>query len=412
LRAADVGVFYLAGRCHNDTDQPLKAEVSTPLPEACFPDGPAARVLNAAPKAATSFKILTVLTRQTGRVSRRGQWLPIRIQAPGGDLLAEQTVHLPLLDPLAETPPVVGSLAGGKVSLLVTNTTDRPQALAFEMTPPPDVKLAETNQSVEIAAGAKAEVAFAMPGQVFATAGFRRIPYRVTVAKSGPQAGEVIAELRVESRWWVTQRQIQSGPAAGSEGPESTGNELDGLLEGVGLADSAAKKKEAKRDSDWTAPSDIFKTDKPSPAWRTLTHGASLWVSKFSPLPKKDTIVQAATRVISPADREAVIKVASESVGYTWVDSTLFASCDWGLGPRTAPFVGRVWLNGEVIYDSRPDVKAIRQNARLRKGANTLLVQCLANAQGADHLGNIFVLFFDARTGARMTDLELDMEKR
>ena len=415
LRTPDVIVFYLSGRFRNDSDQSLKVEVTTPMPEACFPEGAASRAFTAAPKAATPFKILTVLTRQTGRAVRRGQMLPIRIQALGGDVLAEQTVRLPLLDPLAETPPVVGSIGGGTLTLLVTNFTDRPQSLTFEMMPPPGITVAETTHSVEIGTAASAEAAFAIPGQVFGAAGFRCLPYRVSVAKSVSQAGDIVAEMRPRSRWRVAQRQIQNEAALAFSAVgnvEELPADLDAMLVTSGLGESAAKKSENKRDRDWAPPQDIFTTDNLPKGWATVTHGASLWVTKLTPLPMKNTIVQAATRVIAPSDREAVVKVASESSGYTWVDNTLFASRDWGSGTPTSPFVGRIWFNGEVVYDSRPDVNAVRKNVRIRKGANTMLVQCLANATQADLIGNVFVLFYDVETGTRMADLELDVEKR
>ncbi len=413
LRALDVSVFYLSGRFHNDTDQSMKVEVTTPMPAACFPQGAASRAFTAAPKAATPFKILTILTRQTGRAVRRGQILPIRIQIPGGDVLAEQTVLLPLLDPLAETPPVIGSIDGGTVALLVTNVTDRPQSLTFEMTPAPGVKVAEAKRNVELAAGGNAEAAFAIPGQVFTASGLYRLPYLVTMAKGEPQSCDVVAELRVQSRWWVGRRQILTGAAVAmseSDGTLEKGTDgLDGVLESTGMTESAAQKDAKKLESDWVPPLDIFKLDKRRGDWKTVTHGVSLWLGQLAPLPAKNSIVQAATRMTAPADREAVLHMGREAINNTWLDNTLLLQ---GINPveGAPPFRGRVWFNGEVVYDSRPGAKELRKPVHIRKGANTLLVQCHADANGPHGLGNLYVLFHDAKDGRRIDDLVFDME--
>ncbi|MBM4149862.1 MAG: hypothetical protein FJ224_12600 [Lentisphaerae bacterium] len=164
----------------------------------------------------------------------------------------------------------------------------------------------------------------------------------------------------------------------------------------------------------------MFQTGKPPARWVQVTNGASLWLGKLNPLPDAGTIVFAATRVTAPSDREAVIQVGSETVGWTWLDNKLLASKDFGLPPGSKPFVGRVLVNGEVVYDSRSGAKeglkpldsAQGRPVRLRKGTNTMLVQCRANGGTPENLANIFVLFRDAGNGKRLDDLVYDVEQR
>jgi hypothetical protein len=137
-----------------------------------------------------------------------------------------------------------------------------------------------------------------------------------------------------------------------------------------------------------------------------VTHGVSLWLGQLAPLPAKNSIVQAATRMTAPADREAVLHMGREAINNTWLDNTLLINPVEG----APPFRGRVWFNGEVVYDSRPGAKELRKPVHIRKGANTLLVQCHADANGPHGLGNLYVLFHDAKDGRRIDDLVFDME--
>ena len=93
-------------------------------------------------------------------------------------------------------PPVIRSLDGGEVALRVKNATDRPRPVSIGLTPPPGVMMPVKEKRIELAAGADASVAFAIPPQVFGSSGVCRMPYRVTVANGAPQAGELAVDLR------------------------------------------------------------------------------------------------------------------------------------------------------------------------------------------------------------------------
>ena len=413
LRELDIAIFYLSGRVRHSSDKAQKVELTLPFPDACFPGGAAARAFTAAPKTKTPFRILTVLTHLNARAARKVQTFPVRIQVPGGDVLAETSVHLPLIDPLAVRPPVVGSLAGGAVELRITNSTDRAQALTITLRPPQDMKISKTSRRVDVAARAEARVSFPVPGQLIADPGFRAIPYQVAAGSGAAQDGEMIAEFRVQSRWWISRRRILTAVEKEMEGKSLESSDdmddldgLDGMMEDLGPSTSAAAP-----DKNWAVPPDLFKSGTRPKLWQAVTHGAALWVPRLKPLPSQNTVVLAATKVTAPADRKALVRVVSESASYTWIDGRLAASRDWGLGPRTRPFFGRILFNGEVVYDSRPEAKESRRPARIRQGENTMLVQCKVNASGPDNVARVFVLFVDAKTEMLITDLVLDAGK-
>ena len=415
LRAADIGIFYLSGSFHNGGNKALKVELSSLLPDLCFPEGAASRTFTAAPKATTPFKILTALTRRTLRSARKGQALKFRIQIPDGEVLAEKSVRVPLVDPEKCPVSLISTLDGGVATLRIANATNQARKLTITMAPPKSIAISEADrkQPVEVAAGATAQASFPIRRQLFGDHGFYRLPYSVAASTGKPQDGVAFVELRVKSRWWVGQHKIQKGPKE-SDAPLSEDDDdsdldgLGGLLEDAGLEDSADVKKEKKRESEWDYPKELFKARKPPARWQKVTHGASLWPGKLKRLPPKDTVVSAATRVFSPADREVVIKMGSGTAKYVWLDDQLLESPNRGIPPKTKPFIGRVIVNGKVAYDSRPKVKQVRKPVQLRKGANTMLVQCMT----ARTLTNVFVLFHDAKAGSRLDKLTFDVEKR
>jgi len=158
------------------------------------------------------------------------------------------------------------------------------------------------------------------------------------------------------------------------------------------------------------SPDMVFKANRPKD-WQAVKHGASLWIRQLKPQPKAKTILSAATRVIASAEREAVIKVGVETDGWTWLDSNLLATIDGGSSPGVWPFAGRIWVNGEIVRDSRPDLKQkVEKSVRLKKGANSVLVQFEAAADTKGQLANVFLLFHDAKDGTRIEDLVFDME--
>jgi hypothetical protein len=71
----------------------------------------------------------------------------------------------------------------------------------------------------------------------------------------------------------------------------------------------------------------------------------------------------------------------------------------------------RVWINGEVVRDSRPGAKSpVPKTIPLKKGANTMLIQFETGPDGKGQLPHLFALFHDAKDGAPILDLSYDME--
>ena len=82
------------------------------------------------------------------------------------------------------------------------------------------------------------------------------------------------------------------------------------------------------------------------------------------------------------------------------------------LSGELQPSSGRIFFNGEVVYDSRPRAKAPGKPVRIRKGVNTMLVQCLVHDEKPQDPGDFFFLFYDAGNGTRLSELVLDTSKR
>jgi|GEM_PF-210410 len=427
LREADVTIFYLAGRFRNGGDKPLQVEIAANLPAEWFPGGVASRSLTAAPKAATPFKIPAIVTRRALRLARNVQMLPVSVVASGGESLAEANVKAPLADPLAFKPPPVGTVEGGVVTLLVKNAADGTQRVTIELPAPPGVDIPETERRIELAAGAEASAVFPVRSHVFLADRFLRVPFRASLAQGAPVTGETAVVLQVQSRWWIGQRPPKAFDGGGS--PESAGKEdavLDQMLSDVGLTG-------ADDDPRWALPPGLFKQTAPPGDWRTVIHGASLWMGHLSPEPFLDGIVSAATRVWAPSDREVTINVGRETPEYVWLDDAIL--CDRrgddprGIWPpdrlrreKPAHFIGRIWLNGAVVYDSRPDVPAIHAPARLLKGQNTMLVLYQVNDDKPPLKPNVetqpqrpvdvYVLFRDPVNGKCVDGLIFDIEKK
>ena len=153
------------------------------------------------------FEVLSVLTRATLVATvTTGLDLPVRIEGEGGGTLAESAVRLPLSDSKAAAKATIGSMDGGNMTLRILNATDRQRTIRIDMPSPPEFKLSVTSQCVEVAAGAEAGASFPVPPQAFGVEGLRLVPYRVAVADGSLQDGEISAELRIQSRWWVSRR--------------------------------------------------------------------------------------------------------------------------------------------------------------------------------------------------------------
>jgi len=402
----DVAIFRLAGKFHNSGDQALPVELNSPLPDACFPEGAASRAFTAAPKCATEFKILTVVTRQTARAVRRVQSIPVSVRKKDGKVLAETTVKLKLGDPLQEKTPVIGTFDGGSVTLRVGNRAGQPRTVTIEVQPPPELVMAETSRRVEVPAGQTAVAPFETSRRDASVAeGFYRIPYRVVPSNGVAQAGVMVVEVRLQSCWWTSQREVKLGPDLDGGGAVPGGDEDPGDL------DPGAPKANPV-DAFWSVdPAAVFQAAAVPSGWQTVKHGAALWPRALRPMPKGRTIVSAATRVVAPADRAAILKFGFETDGWTWLDGALLATIDGGSAPGFYPPPMRVWINGEVVRDSRPGAKGlVPKPVSLKKGANTMLIQFETGSDGKGQLPHMFALFHDAQNGAPIRELTFDME--
>jgi hypothetical protein len=207
------------------------------------------------------------------------------------------------------------------------------------------------------------------------------MPYRVAVADGVLQDGTAAAELRVQSRWWITRR-IQTGPKLELEGGR--------LTSGTGERDSDLNLTDIA-----SVAGDVFKRDTPPKGWRPATCGGKLSLGSFGPLPSSGSSVLAATRVLAPSDREAVIDVQHQQ------------------RPRqNARFVVLVWLNDEVVYDSRAGENEKPKAFRLRKGGNTMVVECRSAEDAPATPGDILMKFHGAGDGRTVDGLMLDINQR
>ena len=379
LADADVGIFYLAGAFRNDSAKPLKVEIATPLPDACFPGGAAARAFTAAPQAVTPFQIPTALTRASaaGAVSR-GTLLPIRIQTPAGDVLGRAIGRMPMVAPLTVATPVIKSLAGGELTLRITNATDRAYALKIELSPT-GVKPAEPNKRVDVAAGAEARAVFPVPRQSFANEGACRVPYSISVGKGAPQSGEIAVELRTDSRWWITRR-VKAGPKLA--GSDDGFGDLDGLGDIPGMTDIVS------------FDADVFKADGPPGDWARATYGASISFGDAGKLPSRGSAMLAATRVATLNDREAIIEVRHDQ------------------GKATARFDFTVWFNDTIVFRLGADKERESKPFRMRKIGNTMVLECRSANDAPATPGTIFVKFNDAKSGQGVDGLLFDIEQK
>jgi hypothetical protein len=377
LTGIDIGLFYLSGRLNNTGDKPLNVELSTAFPDVCFLDGAASRALTAAPKAVTPFKIAMAVTRQsvmTGAI-RGGMLLPVQLKGKDGQALETLLVPIQMGARAGAPLPAISSIRGGEVALRITNTTDRALTLAVRLAPV-GVTITETNRSVTLAAGAETRAAFPVPRQGFAANGPCKIPYSIVVGTGASQGGEVVVNLKTESRWWITKR-VKGVPKAGGpdEGPGG-GDDLGGI---AGLSDLVSYD------------GAIFKAAKPPKDWTPATYGTSIAFGEAGKLPSHGSAMLAATRVEASADREAVMAVQHAT---------------------KERFDVTVWFNDALVFKLGADPKKDSKPFRIRKTGNTLMVECRSAQNGAATPGEIPLKFNDAKDGKPVNDLVFDMEKR
>jgi hypothetical protein len=375
LTGMDLGIFNLSGSFRNDGDQPLQVELDTPLPDAAFLDGVASRDITVDPHTVAPFKVRMLLTREAVfRATQGGRTLPVRVRLRGGGKqLAEQSMKPPFQAHLvADQLPVIGPLAASEVSVLVTNVTDRPQALTVTLLPPGDLVITgATEQRVELAANAAGRVAFSAPRQASTNEGVCRIPYRVVAAGGTALEGAAPVQQRIASRWWIY-RKVDTGPAGGGDG-------MNAIDSAPGMSDLA------------NYDGGIFKADKRPKDWTPVTCGARLEFGDAANLSSHGSAMLAATRVEAPADREAVLTVQHAT---------------------KERFDVTVWVNDAMVFKMGGSNKNETKPFTIRKAGNTMMVECRSAETGAVTPGALSLQFNGAKDGKPITGLLFDMEKR
>jgi len=384
LRGFDISILQLTGSFQSIADQPQQVVLSSPLPESCFQGGAGVLSLTATPTGATPFKILTTLTRKDASRARSGPGVPFRITTPEGVVLAEKSLGCPLE---GVAPFVISSLAGGTVSVRITNATDRVHTLAITLQPPPGLAIPEPERRLEMGAGKQAQVSFPVPRQSFRASGACLIPYTVTLGDDAPQSGEVAAELRSESRWWISRR-IQAGPALGGDSLMSDPGGLDVIGDAISV-------------DAFVDDNSVFKAGARPKEWTPVVYGGFIPVGEQGALPTRGSCALAATRVTAPVAREVLIDVHHE---IPWGQAVLPSG-------KKVDFSVRVWFNSEVVFDSTREAQKPATGFHMRKGTNTLLVECRSKNDESAQPGQIFVTFRETGEDAREVEgLILNME--
>ncbi len=139
--------------------------------------------------------------------------------------------------------------------------------------------------------------------------------------------------------------------------------------------------------------STIFKAATPPKNLARATYGAALEFGAAGNLPSLDSAIQAATRVVSPVERQAVVDVP------------------YG-GKGAMRLVIAVWVNDTLVFKMDANRKREANPFLLRKTGNTLVVECRSDENGAATLGEIGLKFNDAQDGKPLNDLLFDMETR
>jgi len=420
----DVAIFDLTGRYNNTNDKPLKVELKTALPEACFPDGAASRVFTAAPKAVTPFRILTALTMQSATCAvRRVNWLPVRILDPDGHVLAKQDVMLLIdkpenrLGPSAPKPSI-DSLVGGELIVRITNATARPQALTLNLPPPPGVKMSESSRSVSLAARELAKVAYQFPRQGFPDKKALEVgrggnpwedrasqmPYRVALSKGAPLEGETAVVLQARSRWWFFRR-----------------DEVDASLDNVDkVADEIDKiVGEANRYGS------VFKTNAPPKGWKPVIYDAAPLIAVFGVDTYNPDGVEYRGIRIGALRRGAVMVAATRVEALRDQDVTIIVDHEPNFCHKFCQFANRIWINDALVFKSSigytddgsvaqrlKDERNKPKTCRIRKSGNTMVVEVKQNDWPNINPGTMRIQFLDAKDGKPAEGLIFDVDKK
>jgi hypothetical protein len=269
------------------------------------------------------------------------------------------------------------------VALRITNAANRAVAMTVELQPLPGIAIPVTSRRVEVAPYAAALAAFPVPRQGFTNDGLFRISYRVVVSNGVPQNGEVPVVLRRQARWWLASHK-KAGPESGADsgGPAADGLDVSGITEGTGPTG---------------VPGGLFKMDKPPEGWRPLeTYGDVIPFRSLGTLPAQGSSVMAVTRLLAPADCEAFV--------HAWHANAKSSS------PSSLPsFSERVWINDKLVFDSTVKETERAKAFPIRKGVNTMQVECKSKGDAPVTPGDVSLQFKDAKSGALLNDLLFDM---
>ena len=201
-----------------------------------------------------------------------------------------------------------------------------------------------------------------------------------------PTDGEIAAELRVQSRWWV-RRRIDAGPklAAVADPLMSGQGGFDDLDDAFAVDDNNSVFQARRRPGDWQA----------------AVYGAGIPFGAGGPLPSRGSVALAATRVTAPVAREAILKAERH---IQWPHGRLPSG-------KNAIFALRVWVNGELVHVPNSDPTKRGEGFRLRKGVNTMLVECRSENDAPANPGDVVVTFQSAGDGKALEDLVYDVER-
>jgi hypothetical protein len=325
--------------------------------------------------------------------------------------LAQAGVRLPLDRPGQTPAPTIGSLQGGELSLRVANVGDKPRALKVTLDPPVGLNLDPTERLAEIAAGATAGLTFGVPAQGFAASGVCRTPYRAVVGAGGPIEGGLAANLQVRRRWWIWRR-VDTGPKVGEGG---TTDGLGGLGELM------------KEEAVAGVPKDLFARAKPPTEWVSVVSGEVLVFDDAFPRDPAlvargvaENIYQRAGR-ITLAPRSSVFGATRihAAAGCKVRISALLTPTAAVEGGKSVVFRVRAWVNDTLAYEQNMGGKFLRGTpkpagtpATIRKGLNTVVVECLSEDDERSHTGGLTFLVLDAADGKPVPGLVFDMERQ
>jgi len=392
MKVPDVVVFEFAGRVRNRTTEAAEVFLAPGLPEESFPGGKPSRRIEAPPGKWVTFHVLAVVTRQVARkVRARDLTMPVRLENAEGAAVAERRVRL-LTNPWDTEPPRIGTLDGGTLSVSVLNATRNARRVKVSITPP--AGLAAQKADVELRLKSLARIPARLPLNCDGALGegVYGVPYEVQVdGQAGPK-GVALVEVKTGSRWWVTSRSLVAGPD-------------------TEFAEEAA--------DPWALPKGVFEAEAPPKNWKLNVLSACLPWQSVQPRPPVNSVAMAATRLRSPAARKVKVRTGWASQNGVWQDGKLISG---DKNKATAGFVGKVWLNAELIFDNVPKKKTdefsfveLKPHGLIRKGSNTLLVQVQIRTVARDklrrdpELGTAFLRFVDVDTGKRITDMTFDI---